>query len=101
MAAVHGRERGSAVEGRQRRQRLLRAVVGLLAEALVLGQARLAEAVGGIHGGGVQTAMRRLQRVLMGVRRDQLVLSVTISSDEPQVRATRATGAKEPTGQHE
>jgi hypothetical protein len=71
------------VEGGQRRQRLLRARVGLLSEALVLWEARLAEAVWGVHGEGVQSAMRMSRRVLMGVRRDQLVLSVTISFDEP------------------
>lgn len=101
VAAVQRRERGGAVEGRQRGQRLLSAVVGLLAQALVLRQARLAIAVGGIHGGGVQRTTRQSQSELMGERRDQLVLSVAISSDEPQVRATRATGAKAPTGQHE
>lgn len=100
VATIHRREGGGAVEGRQRGQRLLRARVGLLAQALVLGQARLAEAVGGVHYGGVQGAIRVSQSVLMEMRRDQLVLSVTISFDEPQVRATRVTGANAPTGQH-
>lgn len=88
------------MEGRQRGQRLLRACVGLLAQALVLWEARLAEAVGGVHGGRVQGAMRMSREVLMGMRRDQLVLSVTISFDEPQVRATRVTAANAPTRQH-
>ena len=83
VAAVQRREAGGAVKGRQRGQRLLRARVGLLSQALVLREARLAEAVGGVHGEGVQGAMRMSRSVLMGVRRDQLVLSVTISFDEP------------------
>jgi thiamine monophosphate synthase len=99
VAAIHRRERRGAVERRQRGQRLLRACVVLLAQALVLGQARLAEAVG-VHNGGEGDAIRVSQSVVMEMRRDQLVLSVTISFDEPQVRATRVTGANAPTGQH-
>jgi hypothetical protein len=58
VAAIHGGELGAAVEGRQRGQLALGAVVGLLlAQRLVLGKARLAEAVGGIH--GVRVAMSR------------------------------------------
>jgi hypothetical protein len=103
VAAIHRRERRGAVEGRQRGQRLLRACVVLLAQALVLGQARLAEAVG-VHDGGEEGegAIRVFvsQSAVMEMRRDQLVLSVAISFDEPQVRATRVTGANAPTGQH-
>lgn len=54
VAAVQRRERGGAVEGRQRGLRLLGAIVRLLGEALILGQAGLAEAIGGVHGGGIQ-----------------------------------------------
>jgi hypothetical protein len=58
VAAIHGGELGAAVEGRQCGQLALGAVVGLLlAQRLVLGKARLAEAVGGIH--GVRVAMSR------------------------------------------
>lgn len=99
VAAIHRRERRGAVEGRQRGQRLLCACVVLLAQALVLGQARLAEAVG-VHDGREVDATRVSQSAVMGMRRDQLVLSVTISFDEPQVRATRVTGANAPTGRH-
>lgn len=83
MAAVQRRERGSAVQRRQRGQALLGGIVALLAEALVLGEARLAEAVGGVHGEGIQRAMKRLRGAVTGGRRDQLVLSVMISFDEP------------------
>jgi hypothetical protein len=66
VAAIHGGELGAAVEGRQRGQLALGAVVGLLllAQRLVLGKARLAEAVGGIHGvrdGYVEGVGRRVE----------------------------------------
>jgi hypothetical protein len=65
VAAVHGGELGAAVEGRQRGQLALGAVVGLLlAQRLVLGKARLAKAVGGIHGvwnGYVEGVGRRVE----------------------------------------
>lgn len=68
---------------RQRGQALLGGIVALLAEALVLREARLAEAIGSVHGEGVQRAMRMSRGAVMGGRRDQWVLSVAISFDEP------------------